>query len=153
MKRTLTFSVLLPAMAFTAISVAQTGDASRVTFERLFNSGDYRSESFGPARWAEDGNSYTTLEPSEGESGGRDLVRYALASGDRTIVVSADRLIPSEASPPLGIEDYAWSADGRRLLVFTNTRRVWRRNTRGDYWVLKLENWELHQLGEEGVVQ
>ena len=27
-------------------------------------------------------------------------------------------------------------ADGRRLLIFTNTRKVWRQNTRGDYWVL-----------------
>ena len=37
---------------------------------------------------------------------------------------------------PLAIEDYAWSGDGARLLIFTNTRKVWRDNTRGDYWVL-----------------
>jgi len=26
------------------------------------------------------------------------------------------------------------SADGTLLLLFTNTERVWRQNSRGDYW-------------------
>jgi dipeptidyl-peptidase-4 len=34
------------------------------------------------------------------------------------------------------VEGYEWSPDGRRLLVFANAQRVWRLNTRGDYWVL-----------------
>ena len=29
--------------------------------------------------------------------------------------------------PGSPIDDYAWSADGRRLLIFTNTKKVWRR--------------------------
>ena len=43
---------------------------------------------------------------------------------------------PPPGEPALVIDDYAWSADGSRLLVFTNTVKVWRLNTRGDYWVL-----------------
>ena len=35
----------------------------------------------------------------------------------------------------------------QKLLIFTNTRRVWRLNTRGDYWVLDLASERLHQLG------
>ncbi|HUV67449.1 MAG TPA: S9 family peptidase, partial [Sedimentisphaerales bacterium] len=33
------------------------------------------------------------------------------------------------------------------LLIFTNTKRVWRQNTRGDYWVLDLSDWKLQKLG------
>src|SRR5213075_1653232 len=47
----------------------------------------------------------------------------------------------------IDIEDYSWSPDGKRLLVFTNSQRVWRENTRGDYWVLDLGNWRLRKLG------
>ena len=32
-------------------------------------------------------------------------------------------------------------------MIFTNTRRVWRYHTRGDYWVLDLKNKKLKQLG------
>ena len=48
----------------------------------------------------------------------------------------ARALVPAGATKALDIDDYAWSADGKRLLIFTNTQKVWRDNTRGDYWVL-----------------
>src|SRR6202041_4193074 len=34
-----------------------------------------------------------------------------------------------------------------RVLIFTNTAQVWRRNTRGDYWVLDLKSGSLQKLG------
>src|SRR6202021_1442983 len=43
--------------------------------------------------------------------------------------------------------DYAWSKDKSRVLIFTNTAQVWRRNTRGDYWVLDLKSGSLQKLG------
>jgi len=63
--------------------------------------------------------------------------------------VPAARLVPEGREEPLGIDDYQWSQDGRHLLVFTNTRRVWRINSRGDYWVLDLQSGKLRQLGHD----
>ncbi|HXI29778.1 MAG TPA: S9 family peptidase, partial [Vicinamibacterales bacterium] len=76
-----------------------------------------------------------------------EIVRYDAKSGARTILVSAAQLTPKGRPAPLDIDDYAWSRDSRRLLVFTNTRKVWRQNTRGDYWVLDLGSGALRQLG------
>src|SRR5262249_28874101 len=59
----------------------------------------------------------------------------------------AEKLVPSGAKAPLAIEDYSLSADSQRLLVFTNTRKVWRYNTRGDYWTLELGSGALRKLG------
>ena len=39
-------------------------------------------------------------------------------------------------SSPLSLARYAFSKDRSKLLVFTNTKRVWRHDDRGDYWVL-----------------
>ena len=50
--------------------------------------------------------------------------------------MAARQLIPQGDTVPLAVEDYAWSPDRKRLLIFTNTQPVWRLNTRGDYWVL-----------------
>jgi dipeptidyl-peptidase-4 len=56
-------------------------------------------------------------------------------------------LVPAGGTVGLDIEDYAWSPDGKRLLISTNARRVWRQNTRGDYWVLDTAAGTLKKLG------
>ena len=122
-----------------------------VTIERLF-SDDFQGEFLGATRWLDGGSAYTTLEAAEGEdenggSGGLELIRYETSSGDRDILVSAAALTPEGRERPLRVQGYEWSADGERLLIFTNTRRVWRQNTRGDYWVLDREKGALTQLG------
>ncbi|HSM08188.1 MAG TPA: DPP IV N-terminal domain-containing protein, partial [Gemmatimonadota bacterium] len=122
-----------------------------VTLERLF-SDDFQGEFLGATRWLDGGSAYTTLEAAEGdgENGGNrglELIRYETSSGDRDVLVSAAELTPEGRERPLRVQGYDWSADGDRLLIFTNTRRVWRQNTRGDYWVLDREEGTLTQLG------
>ena len=45
------------------------------------------------------------------------------------------------------MEGYQWSADGKRLLIFTNAQRVWRQDTRGDYWVIDVAGGPPRKLG------
>src|SRR5207253_9968772 len=63
------------------------------------------------------------------------------------VMVAASALTPKGATAPLDVQDYSWSPDGRMLLVFTNTKPVWRLNTRGDYWVLDRKSGGTRQLG------
>ena len=119
----------------------------RDQLKRIFDSEDFDSKSFGPAKWLPDGDAYTTVEPSESVEDAHDIVRYDTKPGAREVLVSASTLRPPDATRPLEIDDYAWSSDRARLLVFTNTVRVWRRNTRGDYWVLDVASGALRKLG------
>ncbi|MGH9218838.1 MAG: DPP IV N-terminal domain-containing protein, partial [Vicinamibacterales bacterium] len=112
--------------------------------ERIYKDNEYALPRFGPARWLQDGTAYTTVERS---GDGSDIVRYAAATGARSILISSAQLTPSGAQKPLTIADYVWSDDGSKLLIFTNTRKVWRQNTRGDYWVLNVKGGELKQVG------
>ena len=115
--------------------------------ERIFSSGAYAVPRFGPARWLPDGTAYAIVERSTSAPSGFDIVRYDAATGARSVVMPAARLVPPGATAPLAIEDYAWSGDGTRLLIFTNTRKVWRDNTRGDYWVLDVASGALKKMG------
>ncbi|MFV2007684.1 MAG: DPP IV N-terminal domain-containing protein, partial [Longimicrobiales bacterium] len=126
---------------------AQTPDPSLLTLERLYASREFASERFGPARWLEDGSGYTTLEVARSGTRAFDIVRFDPETGASEVLVAAESLRPTGAASPLVVEDYAWSADGSKLLIFTNTRRVWRDNTRGDYWVLDLADGDLRKLG------
>ena len=118
-----------------------------LTLDRIFTSREFAAERFGPARWMADGEAYTTLEPSPARPGARELVSYAAATGGRQVLVPAARLMPAGAAAPLPIDDYSWSPDGQVLLVFTNSKRVWRQNTRGDYWTYDMRSGRLRQLG------
>ncbi len=125
----------------------QEPTALHAELRRIYDTEDYAPDRFGPARWLDGGDAYTTLEPSEAVEGAQDIVRYDTASGRRDVLVSAARLVPAGRDAALPIDAYAWSGDRDRLLIFTNSQRVWRRNTRGDYWVLDLSSDQLRQLG------
>ena len=86
------------------------------------------------------------LESSK-DSGGQDIVHYDATSGERRVLVPASHLIPPRESAPLAIDGYAFSEDRATVLIFTNSKRVWRQNTRGDYWVLDRASRELRKLG------
>lgn len=143
MKKLLYVFTLFFSFHLTAFAQAQ----ATLTLEDIFVNGTYGMKGFGPARWMEDGKFYTTLE-NAAEVRGREIVRYDTRTGAREVLVSAKELIPEGQDKPLGIANYDWSPDGSKLMIFTNTRRVWRYNTRGDYWVLDLATRKLQQLGK-----
>ncbi|HSB12019.1 MAG TPA: S9 family peptidase [Blastocatellia bacterium] len=119
-------------------------DSSRITLDTLLT---YRAKGLGPVQWQADGKGYLMLEPSPDKKDVVEIIRYDAATGERARLVPADKLTPKGASSPLVVEEFNLSDDGQRLLIFTNTERVWRSNTRGDYWVLDLKSWQLRKLG------
>lgn len=124
-------------------------DASLLTIDRIYQSGEFRQDYFGQARWIENGQAYTLIEKSKAYPKAHDIVAYQTSSGDRKVLVSAEQLIPKGERKPLSIRGYQWSTDKNQLLLFTNTQRVWRYHTKGDYWVLHLKSGQLTQVGQE----
>ena len=147
--RLLSRLALLLAICVTAtIPVyAQISSDSDQLLHRMYASPDFEVKYFGPARWLDDGAFYTTVEPSAAVKDAQDIIRYQTATGTREVLVSAAKLIPSGEKVPLAFENYAWSKDKSRLLLYTNSAQVWRLRTRGDYWVLDLQSGTLRKLG------
>ena len=148
------FSALTLCLVFIAsITLAQQSDRARALDEqigRIFQSLEYQAPRFGPARWLPDGTTYTVVERAADRAEVADIIRVAAATGARSVLLAGTSLIPVGKSAALDIDDYVWSDDGRKLLIFTNTKKVWRDNTRGDYWVFELESRRLHQVGAGG---
>lgn len=129
---------------------AQTTQQSidpKLTVERIFASREFQPERFGGFEWLKDGDSYAKFEPSGKVKDADDLVRYQIDSGARSVLLSAESLIPKGKTEPLELDGYDWSADGKRVLIYTNSQKVWRYNTRGDYWVLDQSTGKLSKLG------
>ena len=145
------FGVLSLAFPIFAISDEPEADKPKIdesvlTIDRIYGGDEFKAESFG-GRWLEDGSAFTTLEESSEHKGHRDIVRHDPATGKKEVVVSAAELIPAGESAPLKIENYAWSKSQTKLLIYTNSKRVWRQNSRGDYWVLDRSARQLRKLG------
>jgi dipeptidyl-peptidase 4 len=139
--------VLSPVLA--AFSAAQTPSKAFIeTLKAEFVRGEYNPKSPQESKWMDGGKRYTILEPAAGHPDRRDLVAYETATGSRNILVPAERFIPAGAKEPLKVKGYSWSEDNALLLIFTNSQKVWRLNTRGDYWVLRLSDGKLTQLGK-----
>ena len=135
---------ILCFLFFIGSGLAQTG--STLQLNDIYKNSIYGQKGFGPVRWMKDNKGYSTLEANN-EIGGRDIVKYDAKSGARSVLVSAAQLIPQDKKEPITISDYQWSLDNNKLLLFTNTRKVWRYHTRGDYWVLDLKTNKLARLG------
>ena len=143
-RRSLPMFALLAALTSTPL-VAQVTDSSTITLDQIFSSNYFSTAYVAPTRWADDGKSYYAFDRRE--TGGADLVQVDPVTLARQIVVRREQLIAPGDTAPLRPSSFRFSADGRRLLVYTNTARVWRQNTRGDYWVLELGTGTLRKLG------
>lgn len=65
-----------------------------------------------------------------------EIIWHDAATGEESVLVSYQQLIPHGNKAPLSIDDYETSADRSKVLIFTNSEKVWRLKTRGSYWVL-----------------
>ena len=137
---------LVAAYAAPPRAYGQLRESAAKEIARTMGNPEFRPKSFRGGTWLGNGDFYLDLEPS-GSGTGSDIVKYATATGAREILVAAERLIPAGEKTPLSVEDYSLSPDGHRVLVFTNSKTVWRRNTRGDYWVVDLTSGTLRKLG------
>ncbi len=121
--------------------------SSQLTVERIFSANEFQEDRIGTIVWSKLGAGYFTLKGATAEANVPALLRVDAASGNEEIVVPASAFIPTGESKPLSVDGFAFSADESRLLLYTNSQRVWRLNTRGDYWVLDIASGKLTKLG------
>lgn len=91
--------------------------------------------------WTKDGNGYYAFEEN-------NIVQYSLPAFTTRIVAGSANLTPKDSSKPLTVRNFFFSQDGKKVLIYTNSKKVWRYDTRGDYWVLSLADNSLIKLGK-----
>jgi dipeptidyl-peptidase-4 len=91
--------------------------------------------------WAPDGKSYY-------EVNGGNIVKYTVPDLAKTTIVTSAQLTPAQSEKPLEVKGYFFSASQKKILIYTNSKKVWRQETRGDYWVLDFETNKLWQIGK-----
>ncbi|RMA64798.1 S9 family peptidase [Ulvibacter antarcticus] len=91
--------------------------------------------------WANDGDSYYSLDKNE-------LVAYTLPNNEAKTILSKVQLTPAGRTEPIKVAHFTFSSDQQKVLLFTNTQKVWRLHTKGDYWVFNFKTNTLTQIGK-----
>jgi dipeptidyl-peptidase-4 len=140
---------ILPMMQLGDVAYGQENSKRQLTdlsIDSIFHSKDFLGETF-VGQWESDSQGFERIKRAP-ETGNASIVRIDLSNpAVEQVLVSSEMLTPAGAEKPLSMDSYQWSHDKTKLLIFANTERVWRFNTRGDYWVLDRESKSLTQIG------
>lgn len=93
-------------------------------------------------QWTPDGNAYYSFTKK-----GVEIVDI-LHPGKDQLLLNSSELVPTGSSEALQVQSFQVSPDDKSLLLFANTKKVWRDNTRGDYWIYDKNTKKLTQLGK-----
>ncbi|WP_335964976.1 DPP IV N-terminal domain-containing protein [Galbibacter sp. PAP.153] len=129
----------------TVCTIAQAQE--KLTLDAIYNSSEYRGDYQRPISWISGGDAFVTIEKNdEGED---QLIKYISKNNKKEVFVAAEALTSTGTSKALSIEDFTLSEDESKVLIFTNSSRVWRSNTKGDYWVYDFDAQKLQQIGKK----
>jgi len=95
----------------------------------------------GVLKWNEVGNAYYTTEKGE-------IVKYNLPDFNKVVLVEKSALTTHDSKAEFTIKNFFVSNNEQVFLIFTNTKKVWRYETRGDYFIYNKSTNSLQQLGK-----
>jgi len=155
----LTSLLSLPLLACQQTPQAQTSASETasetLTLSSIYQDEDFKSEHIGQIRWLDDGSAYLAIEDASTDEADKEadneIVSYNPNTLARTILVTAKQLTPQDSDSALTIDDYIFSDDKTKLLIYTNSKKVWRSKSRGDYWLFDFNTETLKQLGGKDV--
>lgn len=95
----------------------------------------------GGLQWAKDGYHYYSIQNGE-------IAELDIRAADKKNVIVSQQALTPEGKTAIQVRRFSFSDDRQKVLINTNTRRVWRQDTRGDYWVYDIAGKTLKQIGK-----
>ncbi|HLV64063.1 S9 family peptidase [Galbibacter sp.] len=135
----------LICVLFLSCFIAQAQE--ELTLEAIYNSSKYSTQYHSQIFWISKGDAYITIATNE--NGGKQLIKHTSKNNNKSIFLSSQALTPIGATKALDVEAFSLSDDQSKVLIFTNSSKVWRSNTKGDYWLYDFKQSKLSQIGKQ----
>ena len=126
-------------------AVAQQAAPPALTLRDIHASSKFSQKSFEGGRWADQGPIVTYIV-ADGDI--THLISYNLETDQRTRLLDGRKLRAEDTGRPVRIEEYQYSADGEQVLLYTDSEKVWRDNTKGFYYLYDLARETLTPLSD-----
>ncbi len=92
--------------------------------------------------WSLDGNKIMEVE------NGNIVERSAMDASKTSVIIAKEDLVGDDGKP-LEVVRFAFANGNQKLLLNSNTKKVWRYDTRGDFWVYNLKSKNLKKIGKD----
>ena len=128
---------------------AAIGQESRspLTLEAINASNTFASRSFQGGQWADAGPVIQYIE-QEGAGEATHLMSFNLETDERMRLIDGTTLQAEDVGRLIEIEGYTYSSDGKKVLIYTDSERVWRANTKGYYYLYDLASQKLQPVSD-----
>jgi dipeptidyl-peptidase-4 len=137
---------------FSWVLSAQNEDAAQqLTLKDIWASGKFRAQYVYGLRSMNDGMHFTELRNDRSSASSSIVQGHYEGNEDEKILLTTQDLVatPTPENGSIGIEDYAFSADEKQVLISTGTEKIYRHSTREWNYVVNLETKNIHLISEE----
>ena len=128
-------------MCMLFVMSALTGVAAEQLTLKLVTGGDYRAESISAVTPLPDGESYAQISKD-----GQQIVQCSFRTGRQTgVLFDVDK---TQGERIGNFDGYMLSPDGKRMLIQTQTERIYRRSFRAVYYLYNIASRKLEKLSD-----
>lgn len=118
-------------------------NAPNLTLQDLFASRKFAPNGFEGGAWSATGPVINYIDTEANQ-----VVAYNLQTDAKNVVLGGTKLVAPDTNKPIQIEDYAFSSDQKRVMIYTESERVWRQNTKGYYYVVEVASGKITPLSD-----
>jgi len=113
---------------------------------KSITSGHFQGERLAEVKPLADGETYAQISRD-----GKQIIKYSFKTGKQVAVLFDVATVRGDVIPR--IDGYIMSPDGRRMLIQTNTKPVYRRSYTAEYYIFSIENNKMEPLSKGGPQQ
>jgi dipeptidyl-peptidase-4 len=129
-----------------AIFITAFGQKKELTLEDIYLKNIFETASLGEWNWLPGSQSEFLYVHNELWNTDYSIYRYNIETGDTSIFLHESTL--QYDGRPIKTDDFWISEDQSKLLIRSDTKRIWRHSRLGVYFIVILENKEIHLLAD-----
>ncbi len=141
------FALLLGPGFSIDTAIGQQQSRPALTLEAINASNTFASRAFQGGRWADKGPVIRYIDQAC-DGAATHLMSFNLETDERMRLIDGTTLLADDVDRLIAIEDYAYSDDGNKVLLYTDSERVWRANTKGYYYLYDLASQKLQPISD-----
>jgi dipeptidyl-peptidase-4 len=119
-----------------------------ITLEDIYKDNIFTTSTVRGLRWMKNGNYYTALK-KDPSAKAQDILKYSTTTGEVVdTIVKGATLVPDGMGSPISIDAYSFNQSETKLLISTESTRIYRRSSRAINYIYDLNGRTLERLAD-----
>jgi len=117
-----------------------------LTIQELFGTGKFFARGFQAGQWSDAGPIVTYIKRDD-STRVTNIMSYNLEDDETSIILDGEKLFAADVDKKIDIQGYEYDERMSKVLIYTDSAPVWRRNTKGFYYIFDVEDETLKPIG------